>query len=75
MHHQQAGYPQPIPRTVEVMTRLIVFVVVAALLLVVLWWLFWSVMHAVILGFWIVLLVLLGVGMFRVGRWSSRRSR
>ncbi len=72
MHHQQAGYPRRFARTVEVMTRLIVFIVAAVALLVVLWLLFWTLLHTLLVGFWIALAVVLGIGLFRVGRWSSR---
>jgi hypothetical protein len=75
MHHQQAGYRRRFPRTVEAVTRLIVFVVAAVVLLVVLWLMFWSLIHGLILAFWIVLVVLLGIGLFRVSRWSSRSGR
>lgn len=57
------------------MMRAIGFIVAAALLLLVLWWLFWGLIHTLILAFWVVLVVLLGVGLFRVSRWSSRRTR
>jgi hypothetical protein len=57
------------------MTRLIVFIVAAAALLLVLWLLAWSLIHTLIIGFWVVLVVLLGIGLFRVGRWSGRGSR
>jgi len=75
MHHKQAGQPRPVQRTVVAMMRLITFAIAAVVLLIVLWWLTWSVVHFLMLGFWIVLLVLLGIGMFRVGRWSRRRAR
>lgn len=75
MHHKQAGYPRRIPRTVDGMMRTIAFIVAAAALLLVLWWLFWGLIHTLILAFWVVLVVLIGVGLFRVSRWSSRRSR
>ena len=57
------------------MTRLIVFIVAAAALLLVLWLVAWSLIHTLIIGFWVVLVVLLGIGLFRVGRWSGRGSR
>jgi len=74
MHHQQAGYPRPIPRTVDVMMRLIVFIAVAVAALLLIGWLAFSVIHALILAFWIALIALLGVGLFRVSRWSRRSS-
>jgi hypothetical protein len=55
------------------MARTILFIVAAAAILVLLWVLFWSVMHLLVIGFWIVLVVLLGFGLFRIGRWSGSR--
>ncbi len=55
------------------MARIILFIVAAAAILVVLWMLFWSLMHLLVVGFWIALVVLLGFGLFRVGRWSRSR--
>jgi Flp pilus assembly protein TadB len=75
MHHKQAGYPWRNPRTVDGMMRTIAFIVAAAALLLVLWWLFWGLVHTLILAFWVVLVVLIGVGLFRVSRRSSRRTR
>ena len=58
------------------MARIILYVVAAAAVLVVLWVLFWSVFHFLVLGFWIVVIALLGFGLFRIGRWSgSKRER
>ncbi len=57
------------------MARIILFIVAAAAILVVLWMLFWSLMHLLVVGFWIALVVLLGFGLFRVGRWSRSRQR
>ncbi len=74
LHHLQAGYPHGIPRNVEIMLRIIGFIVAAVALFVVLWLLFWGLVHALTIGFWIVLVVLLCSGLFRMGRWS-RRSR
>jgi hypothetical protein len=54
------------------MLRIIGFIVAAVALFVVLWLLFWGLIHTLIIGFWILLVVLLGVGLFRVSRWSSR---
>jgi hypothetical protein len=51
------------------MLRIIAFIVAAFVLLAVLWWL----VHLLVLGFWIVLLGLLGIGLFRVTRWSRTR--
>jgi hypothetical protein len=57
------------------MMRIIALIVGAAVLLLVLGWLALSVVHALVLAFWVVLFVMLGVGVFRVARWSSRRAR
>ena len=57
------------------MVRIILFIVTAAAILVVLWMLFWSLMHLLVVGFWIALVVLLGFGLFRVGRWSRSRQQ
>jgi hypothetical protein len=55
------------------MARIILFIVAAAAILVLLWVLFWSLMHLLVIGFWIVVVALLGFGLFRVGRWSRSR--
>jgi hypothetical protein len=55
------------------MARIIVFIAAAAALLLVLWLLFWGLVHLLVIGFWVVLVVGLGIGMFRVGRWSRSR--
>ena len=55
------------------MARIIVFIVAAAVILLLLWLLFWGIVHTLIIGFWIVLIALLGFGMFRIGRWSRSR--
>ncbi|HEX6934810.1 MAG TPA: hypothetical protein VF162_21895 [Streptosporangiaceae bacterium] len=57
------------------MARIILFIVAAVVALVLLWVLFWNLLHLLVLGFWVLLVVLLGFGLFRIGRWSaSRRS-
>ena len=56
------------------MLRIIAFIVAAAALLLVLWWLLWSLIHVLVIGFWIVLIAAIGLGLFRVTR-SSRRAR
>jgi hypothetical protein len=57
------------------MARIILFVIAAVVALVLLFVLFWHLLHLLILGFWVVLVVLFGFGLFRIGRWSaSRRS-
>ncbi|HUC58956.1 MAG TPA: hypothetical protein VMA95_16255 [Streptosporangiaceae bacterium] len=54
------------------MMRIIAFIVAAAAIFLVLWVLLYAVVHTLIIGFWLVLVVLLGVGLFRIGRWSRR---
>jgi len=56
-----------------VMARFILFGIAAVVALVLLFVLFWHVLHLLILGFWVLLVVLLGFGLFRIGRWSSSR--
>lgn len=55
------------------MARIIMFVLGAAAIFVLLWVLLWSFMHLLVIGFWIVLVALLGFGLFRIGRWSGSR--
>lgn len=55
------------------MARIIMFIIAAAAILVVLWMVFWSFFHLLVVGFWIVLVALLGFGLFRIGRWSRSR--
>ncbi len=55
------------------MARIILFIVAAAAILVLLWVLLGSLLHMLAIGFWIVLVVLIGSGLFRIGR--RRRSR
>ena len=57
------------------MARIIVFIVAAVAIFVLLWVLLSGVIHLLVLGFWIVLVALLGIGLFRVGRWSRSGSR
>jgi hypothetical protein len=57
------------------MARIIFFIVAAAAVLVVLWVLFGTLLHLLVIGFWIVLVALLGFGLFRVGRWARSRER
>jgi hypothetical protein len=57
------------------MARSVLFIVAAVVVVVLLWVLLWHVLHLLILGFAVVLLVALGFGVFRIGRWSaSKRS-
>jgi hypothetical protein len=57
------------------MMRIIAFIVAAAAIFVVLWFLLWAFIHTLLIAFWVVIVVLLGIGLFRVGRWTSRHSR
>jgi Flp pilus assembly protein TadB len=57
------------------MARIILFIIAAVVALVLVWVVFWHLLHLLFLGFWVVVVVLLGLGLFRIGRWSSRRSR
>jgi hypothetical protein len=54
------------------MLRILALAAGAIVLLAVLWWLFWGLVHLLVLAFWVVLVVAIGVGLFRVTRWSSR---
>ena len=55
--------------------RLIGFIVAAAAILLVLWLLLWGVIHTLLIAFWVVIVALLGFGLFRVGRRTSRKVR
>ena len=55
------------------MARFILFIVAAVVILAVLTMLFWSIIHFVVIAFWLALIGLVGFGLFRIGRWSSRR--
>jgi hypothetical protein len=57
------------------MMRLIGFIVAAAAILLVLWLLLWGVIHTLLIAFWVVIVAVLGLGLFRVGRWTSRKVR
>ncbi|HVB45288.1 MAG TPA: hypothetical protein VNF47_21655 [Streptosporangiaceae bacterium] len=57
------------------MARILVFTVAAIAILVLLWILFWGILHTLLIGFWVLLVAMLAIGMFRVGRWSRRGSR
>ncbi len=48
------------------------FIVAAAAIFAVLWFLLWGFLHMLVLVFWVVLVVVLGFGLYRVGRWSGR---
>ncbi len=55
------------------MARIIVFVVAAAAVLLLLWVLLSGLVHILIIGFWVALVVVLGVGLLRVGRRARTR--
>jgi hypothetical protein len=55
------------------MARILLFIVAAAVALVLLFVLLWNFMHLLVIAFWVVLVVLLGFGLFRIGRWSASR--
>jgi hypothetical protein len=57
----------------ECMARIILFIVAAAVILAVLTALFWSIIHFLMIAFWIALIGLVGFGLFRVSRWSKSR--
>jgi uncharacterized membrane protein len=56
------------------MARVMWFVAAAIAALVVLWFVFAALLHTLFFVFWIALVVVLGLVVFRVGRWSGRRS-
>jgi hypothetical protein len=56
------------------MKRATGYVVAAVAALVLIWILFSVVLHAILVGFWLTVGVLLGFGVYRIGRWSGRRS-
>jgi hypothetical protein len=56
------------------MARIIVFIVAAIAIFLLLWMLFWGLIHTLIIGFWVVLVAVLAVGMFRLGRRGAGRS-
>jgi hypothetical protein len=55
------------------MALIIGFVIAAAVLFVLLWLLIGGLVHLLVIGFWIVLVALVGFGLFRVGRRSRSR--
>lgn len=56
------------------MTRIIVYLVGAIVALVLAWFLLAALLHTLMFYFWIVVVVLLAFGMFRLGRRSGRRA-
>jgi hypothetical protein len=57
------------------MLRIIAFIAAAVVALLVVGWLVTAFLHTLVLAFWIVVVILIGFGLFRVSRWSSRRTR
>jgi hypothetical protein len=55
------------------MARIILFIVAAAAILGLLWVIFSGIIHVLVIAFWIVLLGMLGFGLFRIGRRSGSR--
>ncbi len=49
------------------------FIAAAAAILVVMWFLLWGFLHVLVIVFWVVLVAVLGLGLYRVGRWSGSR--
>ncbi|HEX9065143.1 MAG TPA: hypothetical protein VF843_08540 [Streptosporangiaceae bacterium] len=56
------------------MARILLFIVAAAAILAVLWFLLWGFLHMLVIAFWVVLVAVLGFGLYRFGRWSASRS-
>jgi hypothetical protein len=57
------------------MRRATIYIVAAVAALVLVWILFSLLLHTLFVGFWLVIGVLLGLGVYRIGRWSGRRTR
>jgi hypothetical protein len=57
------------------MTRATGYIVAAVAALVLIWILFSLLLHTLLVGFWLVIGVLLGLGVYRIGRRSGRRNR
>jgi hypothetical protein len=57
------------------MARIIFLIVAAVAIFALLWLLLGTVLHMLAIGLWIVLIVLIGSGLFRIGRWSRSRER
>jgi hypothetical protein len=57
------------------MARIIVYIVLAVVAFVLVWMLLATFLHTLMIGFWVVLTVLLGFGLFRLGRRSGRGAR
>ena len=69
--------PPPARAYSEDMARIILLIVAAAAILGLLWVVFSGIIHLLVIAFWVVLVGVLGFGLFRIGRWSSskRQSR
>jgi hypothetical protein len=55
------------------MARILIFILTAAAILAVLWFLLWGFLHVLVIAFWLVLVAVLGFGLYRAGRWSGSR--
>jgi hypothetical protein len=55
------------------MARIILFIVAAVVILAVLGMLLGTLFHFLVIVFWLAIIGLVGFGLFRVSRWSSRR--
>lgn len=55
------------------MARIVLLIVAAAVILGLLWVMFSGIIHLLMIAFWVVLLAVLGFGLFRIGRWSRSR--
>ena len=55
------------------MARILLFIVAAAVILAVLWFLVSGFLHLLVIAFWIVLIAVLGLGLYRFGRRSRSR--
>lgn len=57
------------------MARILLIGVLTLVALIIAWTIITSLLHALMLGLWFVIAVLVGFGLFRVIAWSRRRSR
>jgi hypothetical protein len=64
-----------VSRTVDDMARIIVYIVLAVVAFALLMWLLAAFLNTLMIGFWIVLAVLLGFGLFRLGRRTGHGPR
>ena len=57
------------------MARIIGLGVAAVVVLLLLWMLVWGFLHTLLIGFWFLLAIAVGFGVYRLGRWTGRGSR